>query len=91
MDEFIKILPYLITVIASVGGAYVTVRVTIAEMKRDISHVQGKLENEIIESRQNMTEIRSDMKNISSSLTNLQVSIAYLKGKQDEKDQSHAS
>jgi glutathione peroxidase len=54
MQEY---LPYIFTIVSAVGGAYLTVRVTMAEMKRDIKYIEEKIDTEIETKKGNDTEI----------------------------------
>ena len=67
---FTQFIPIL-TLIASLFGAWITIRITIAELKKDISHLQEKLElitttrNEHEkQSKDDMKELKDDMKKI---------------------------
>ena len=39
-------IPYLTTIIIAIGGSFVTVKVTMAEMRKDIAHLKEKLSEE---------------------------------------------
>ena len=76
-------LPYLTTIIIAIGGSYVTVRVTMAEMRKDIAHLKEKLleEREGVKDTQRkhdeaMAEVRQDVKAIFRTLTKIQVDMA---------------
>lgn len=75
-----KYLPYIFTIISAVGGAYLTVRVTMAEMKRDIKYIEEKIDNEIESKKGNDAEMKEDIKNIFKLLTNIKVDLAKTQG-----------
>lgn len=77
MQEY---LPYIFTIVSAVGGAYLTVRVTMAEMKRDIKYIEEKIDTEIETKKGNDTEMREDIKNIFKLLTNIKVDLARTQG-----------
>ena len=59
------------TILVSVGGAYLTIKVTIAEMRRDIEHIERDIE-EIKEDRaaisKHMTETHGFIQEIKNDL-----------------------
>ena len=74
--EFLKILPMILTVAFAILGSYITIRIAIAEIKKDIVYLKEKIEGEIIatkesedEHKETMKEVRSDVKAIFSTLT----------------------
>ena len=77
MQEY---LPYIFTIVSAVGGAYLTVRVTMAEMKRDIKYIEEKIETEIETKKGNDTEMKEDINNIFKLLTNIKVDLARTQG-----------
>jgi len=83
MNNFYDVLPYLTTIVIAIGGAYLTVKVTMAEMRKDIHHLKEKLKEEVddkkeIQSKHEeaMKEVRDDVKAIFRTLTKIQVDIA---------------
>lgn len=77
MNEY---LPYIITIVSAVGGAYLTVRVAIAEIKLNIKHIEEKIDTEIEAKKGSDLEIRENIKNIFKLLTNIQVDLAKTQG-----------
>lgn len=77
MQEY---LPYIFTILSAIGGAYLTVRITMAEMKRDIKYIEEKIESEIDTKRGSDAEMRDDIKNIFKLLTNIKVDLAKTQG-----------
>ncbi len=83
------IIQFIVIVVSAVGGAYITVRVSIAELKKDISHLKEKLDAEIsqknkMEDNHNATinEVRDDVKTIFRTLTKKQVDQAKAQGQE---------
>jgi hypothetical protein len=77
MQEY---LPYIFTIVSAVGGAYLTVRITMAEMKRDIKYIEEKIDTEIENKKGNDAEMKEDIKNIFKLLTNIKVDLARTQG-----------
>ena len=77
MQEY---LPYIFTIVSAVGGAYLTVRITMAEMKRDIKYIEEKIDTEIESKKSNDSEVKEDIKNIFKLLTNIKVDLARTQG-----------
>lgn len=77
MQEY---LPYAFSVVSAVGGAYLTVRVAMAEMKRDIKYIEEKIDAEIDSKKGSDSEMKEDIKNIFKLLTNIQVDLAKTQG-----------
>lgn len=77
MQEY---LPYIFTIVSAVGGAYLTVRVTMAEMKRDIKYIEEKIDAEIDSKKGSDSEMKDDIKNIFKLLTNIKVDLAKTQG-----------
>ncbi len=77
MQEY---LPYIFTIVSAVGGAYLTVRVTMAEMKRDIKYIEEKIDSEIDSKKGSDSEMKEDIKNIFKLLTNIKVDLAKTQG-----------
>ena len=76
-------LPYLTTIIIAIGGSFVTVKVTMAEMRRDITHLKEKILEDKEGSKdlqrkyeEEKAELRADVKSIFRTLTKIQVDIA---------------
>ena len=87
--ESSDIIQYLIIVISAVGGAYITVRVAIAELKKDIGHLKEKLDAEVEAKNELKTthqavinEVRDDVKAIFRTLTKMQVDQAKSEGQE---------
>jgi hypothetical protein len=90
MEGLEKILPYVFTVIVAILGAYVTVKVSMAEMKKDNTHLKERLDTEIASKVKmaddhsvDMKEIQGDVKAIFKTLTTIQVSIARSQGRDE--------
>jgi hypothetical protein len=80
----------LISIIGAILGAYVTVRIGIAELKKDIQHLSKELETEINNKLRmendhttHMNEVRDDVKAIFRTLTKIQVELAKSQGRDD--------
>ena len=58
---FTQFIPFL-TLIASLLGAWITIRITIAELKKDITHLQEKLELITTTRNEHEKQSKDDMK-----------------------------
>ena len=83
------IIQYLVIVISAIGGAYITVKVSIAELKKDISHLKEKLDAEMTQKNKmednhsaTINEVRDDVKAIFRTLTKMQVDQAKAQGQE---------
>lgn len=81
-----SILPY-ISIIVGILSSFITVKISIAEQKKDISHLKEKLESEIssklkmeTDHAKHMEEMRDDVKAIFRTLTKIQVDMAKSQG-----------
>lgn len=79
----------IISLVGGVFGAYLIVRIAIAELKKDISHLREKLDSEI-EAKNKLEdntqavirEVRDDVKAIFVTLTKMQVAQAKNEGQE---------
>ena len=81
--DYAKVLPLVLTVILAILGSYITIRIAIAEIKKDVVYLKEKIDNEINtkkeleeEHKSNMKEVRDDVKAIFSTLTKIQIDFA---------------
>ena len=79
--ESTDIIQYLIVVISAVGGAYITVRVAIAELKKDIGHLKEKLDSEV-EAKNELKTTHQAVINEFRTLTKMQVDQAKSEGQE---------
>lgn len=85
-----KLVGYIIMFISAGLSAFIMVRVAIAELKKDIIHLEQKLDAEVTannkkedEHNHNMREVRDDVKVIMNTLTKIQVSQAKSDGRDE--------
>jgi len=85
-----EIVPFIFAVAVGILGAYITVKIAVAELKKDISHLNEKLVTEIVNKtaneeahNSNMQEVRDDMKAIFRTLTKIQVDVAKGQGRDE--------
>ena len=86
--------PLFITILVSLLGSWITIRITIAELKKDILHLQEKLElitttrNEHEkQSKGDMKELKDDMKKIFDSINEMKVGMARMEARNEGKDE----
>jgi hypothetical protein len=84
----------VITLSSSLLVAWITVRVTIAELKKDITHLQEKLELRTItknehekQSKDDMKELKQDVKKIFESLNEMKIGMARMEARNIGKDE----
>jgi hypothetical protein len=84
--------PYIpiLSIIGAVVAAFVTVKVAIAELKKDFAHLREKIDLESEHSvkleqdnTRHMTEVRNDIKSIHKVLTSIQINVAESKGRDE--------
>ena len=92
--EINQSIPMIITVISAIGGSHITIRIAIAEIKKDVSYLKEKIESEINskkeleeEHKNNMKEVRDDVKAIFTTLTKIQIEFAKNQGKNEGRDE----
>lgn len=80
----------MVTIIMAVFGAFVVVKIAIAEIKKDLQHLNSRLETEINQKDKTeeghnkaMDEVRGDFKAIFKTLTAIQVSQAKAEGRDE--------
>jgi ribosomal protein L29 len=90
MEAMEKYIPLVVAIVGGLFGAWVIVKVTIAELKKDISHLKDKLNTEIANNAsmsqqhtENMKEVRDDVKAIFRTLTKIQVDVAKGQGRDE--------
>ena len=84
--------PFLITFIVTLLGSYITIRVTIAEIKKDLVFLKEKLENELAsktqhesQAKDDMKEVKDELKLIFKSINEIQVNFARMEARSEGK------
>lgn len=92
--ELSQSISMIITVGGAVLGSYITIRIAIAEIKKDVTYLKEKIEGEINskkdleeEHKNNMKEVRDDVKAIFTTLTKIQIEFAKNQGKNEGRDE----
>jgi hypothetical protein len=92
--DFFKILPLLITFIITIVGSYITIKVTIAELKKDHIYLKEKLEFELAskiqheaQAKEDMKEVKDDLKMIFKSINEIQINFARMEARSEGKDE----
>lgn len=90
----LQFLPLIVTLILSLFGSWFTIRITIAEFKKDISYLQEKVELITItrneqdkQSKDDMKELKDDMKKIFESINEMKVGMARMEARNEGKDE----
>lgn len=90
-DEFI---PLLITFVTTLLGSYITIKITITEIKKDLAFLKDKLESEIVgklqaetQTKDDMREVKDDLKLISKSINEMQINFARMEARAEGKDE----
>jgi anaerobic C4-dicarboxylate transporter len=91
--EFTQLIPLLLTFVATLIGSYITIRITIAEIKKDISYQKERLETELVakaqheaQSKEDMKEVKDDLKMIFKSINEIQINFARMEARNEGKD-----
>lgn len=79
MKELQSYLPMIIAVLTTLFGAFVIVKVGIAELKKDNAHLREKLDAEADSNK----EVKADVKAIFRTLTKIQIDQAKSQGKHE--------
>ena len=92
--ELNQSIPMILTVVGAIAGSYITIRIAIAEIKKDVTYLKEKIDGEISskkdleeEHKNNMKEVRDDVKAIFSTLTKIQIEFAKNQGKNEGRDE----
>jgi hypothetical protein len=87
--ELSQFLPLSITFVITLLGSYMTIKVTIAELKKDMAFLRDKIESEVQAKNKLETthqgvinEVRDDVKAIFRTLTKMQVDQAKNEGQE---------
>jgi hypothetical protein len=89
-----QFLPFIITFVITLFGSYITIRVTIAELKKDLIYLRDKLETEITskvqaetQAKDDMKEVKDDLKMIFKSINEIQINFARMEARSEGKDE----
>ena len=89
-----QIIPLLITFIVTLTGSYITIKVTIAEIKKDLVFLTERIENEVAtkvqheaQAKEDMKEVKEDLKMIFKSINNIQINFARMEARSEGKDE----
>lgn len=73
MDPLINI---ILTIAATCVAAYITIRILVAEMKKDIAYLKADLDRLTRQREIDTTEMKKDIKEIGKTLSDIRVSLA---------------
>jgi hypothetical protein len=89
-----QFIPFIITFVITLFGSYITIRVTIAELKKDLIYLKDKLETEITskvqhesQAKEDMKEVKEDLKMIFKSINEIQINFARMEARSEGKDE----
>jgi predicted Holliday junction resolvase-like endonuclease len=92
--ELSQYLPLIITFVVSLIGSYITIKVTIAELKKDFGFLKDKLESELqtklqheTQAKDDMKEVKDDLKMIFKSINEIQINFARMEARSEGKDE----
>ena len=92
--ELNQFIPLLITFITTLIASYVTIKITIAEIKKDLSFLKERLESELMakvqhesQAKDDMREVKDDLKMIFKSINEIQVNFARMEARSEGKDE----
>ena len=88
-----QIIALLLTIGISLIGSWITIRVYIAELKRDILYLREKIEfmetsktNQEMQSKNDMKELKDDIKKIFEYMSDMKVQMARMEARNEGKD-----
>ena len=88
-----QIIALLLTIGVSLIGSWITIRVSIAELKRDILYLREKIEfmemsktNQEMQSKNDMKELKDDIKKIFEYMSDMKVQMARMEARNEGKD-----
>lgn len=86
--------PLFVTFIVTLVGSYLTIKVTIAELKKDLVFLKDKLESELAtklqheqQAKDDMKEVKDDLKLIFKSINEMQINFARMEARSEGKDE----
>ena len=89
-----NLLPLSITFVITMIGSYITIKVTMAEFKKDLSFLKDKLETELTtkiqhdsQAKEDMKEVKDDLKMIFKSINEMQINFARMEARSEGKDE----
>ena len=89
-----QFIPLLVTFVFSLLGAFLTIKITIAELKKDISFLKEKLQSEVVsksqhevQAKDDMKEVKEDLKAIFKSINEIQINFARMEARNEGKDE----
>jgi len=92
--NFSNLIPLLITFVATLIGCYITIRITIAELKKDLYYLKDKLEAELVnkteherQSKEDIKEVKDELKQITKTLNDIQINFARMEARNEGKDE----
>ena len=92
--DYPQFFPLLITFLTTILGSYITIKITITEIKKDLYFLKEKLESELTskvqsesQTKEDMKEVKTDLKLISKSINEMQVNFARMEARGQGKDE----
>lgn len=92
--EITKYLPLFITFIFTLIGSYITIKINIIELKKDISFLRSKIESDDnyqltnqTQAKIDMKEVKDDLKIICKLINEMQVNFAKMEARSEGKDE----
>lgn len=92
--ELSSLLPLSLTFIITMVGAYITIKVTMSEFKKDLSFLKDKLESELAskmqhesQAKDDMKEVKDELKMIFKSINEIQINFARMEARSEGKDE----
>jgi formate-dependent nitrite reductase cytochrome c552 subunit len=92
--EFSQFFPLLITFIVTIVGSYITIRITIAEIKKDLTFLKERMEQEVLskvqhetQAKEDMRDVKDELKMIFKSINEIQINFARMEARNEGKDE----
>lgn len=92
--EFNQFVPLLITFLSTLVASYITIKITITEIKKDLYFLRERLESELIakvqhesQAKDDMKEVKDDLKQIFNSMNDIKINFAKMEARSEGKDE----
>ena len=87
-------IPFIVTLIISLATSYIAMKISIAEIKKDIFYLKDRLEHELAQKsereeqvKEAFKEMKDDLKSITKSLNEIQLNFARMEARYEGKDE----
>jgi hypothetical protein len=86
-------IPLIFTFVSTIFGCYITIKITIAEIKKDMFYLKDRLEAELVnkseqerQAKDDIKEVKDELKYITKALNDIQINFAKMEARSEGKD-----